>query len=174
MTAFPPQDLCGFLQLSAGDWLTLRSLLDTDTKGQMEGSPELAAETVGTHQAWHQADRGDLKVRFLEATQLEDWGSLEIAPPDQPCLTLIFRRDGSVLINRLKGRWQLGADGSLELEVKEETRIVKERIWFSKPNLRLRCTLEQFLDGQPGRASFCSEIRRVSRAPETTEKVSDG
>jgi hypothetical protein len=170
LTAFPPQDISGFLQLSAGDWLTLRSLLDPDTKGQMEASPEPAAETVETHQAWHQADRGELKVRFIEATQLEDWGGLEIAPPDQPCLTLIFRRDGSVLIDRLNGRWQLGADGSLELEVMEETRIVRERIWFSKPNLRLRCTLEQSLDGQPGRASFCSEIRRVSRASEATEK----
>ena len=69
------------------------------------------------------------------------------------------------------GRWQLAADGSLELEVEREGRLVQERIWFSKPNLRLRCTLEQSLDGRPGRASFSSEIRRVRRAsvaPEST------
>jgi hypothetical protein len=68
-----------------------------------------------------------------------------------------------------RGHWQLAADGSLELEVRLEGRVVKERIWFSKPNLRLRCTLEQSLDGRPGRASFSSEIRRVRR-PEDGER----
>ena len=69
-----------------------------------------------------------------------------------------------VMINGISGACQLSNYGSLALEIKEPTRIVKERIWYSKPNLRLRCTLEQFLDGQPGRASFSSEIRRVTRS----------
>jgi hypothetical protein len=41
--------------------------------------------------------------------------------------------------------------------------MVKERIWFTKPNLRLRSSVEQRGDGSPGRASFSSEIRRLSR-----------
>jgi hypothetical protein len=40
---------------------------------------------------------------------------------------------------------------------------VRERIWFTKPNLRLRSSVENHADGRPGRASFSSEIRRVSR-----------
>jgi hypothetical protein len=40
---------------------------------------------------------------------------------------------------------------------------VRERIWFTKPNLRLRSTVEHRADGTPGRASFSSEIRRISR-----------
>ena len=40
---------------------------------------------------------------------------------------------------------------------------LRERIWFNKPNLRLRSTVEQRADGSLGRASFSSEIRRVSR-----------
>ena len=40
---------------------------------------------------------------------------------------------------------------------------LRERIWFNKPNLRLRSTIEQPADGLPGRASFSSEIRRVSK-----------
>jgi hypothetical protein len=42
-------------------------------------------------------------------------------------------------------------------------REVRERIWFTKPNLRLRSTVETNAAGSPGRASFSSEIRRVSR-----------
>lgn len=74
-----------------------------------------------------------------------------------------FLADHTVLINTVPGRWELRGDGSLDLEVNEESRTVKERIWFSKPNLRLRCTLEEFRNGGPGRASFSSEIRRVQR-----------
>jgi hypothetical protein len=44
-----------------------------------------------------------------------------------------------------------------------QIRKVKERIWFAKPNLRLRSSLAHRADGEPGRASFSTEIRRVSR-----------
>lgn len=131
----------------------------------MGDRPEAGREPLADCESWHQADRTELKMTFLEPTRVEDWGGLAIALPDRSTLTLVFRKDGSLSINAQQGCWQLGADGSLELEVKEPTRIVKERIWFRKPNLRLRCTLEQSLDGQPGRASFSSEIRRLSRSP---------
>ena len=39
---------------------------------------------------------------------------------------------------------------------------VLERIWFIKPNLRLRSTTAIAMDGTPLQARFCSEIRRVS------------
>ena len=61
------------------------------------------------------------------------------------------------------GRWQLLPDNSLELTLSDGQREVRERIWFTKPNLRLRSTLESAGNGSPSRASFCSEIRRVSR-----------
>jgi hypothetical protein len=41
--------------------------------------------------------------------------------------------------------------------------MVSERIWFAKPNLRLRSSLAHRADGEPGLASFSTEIRRVSR-----------
>jgi hypothetical protein len=44
-----------------------------------------------------------------------------------------------------------------------ELAVVKERIWFIKPNLRLRSCVQRRLDGQPLRASFSSEIRRLNR-----------
>ena len=62
---------------------------------------------------------------------------------------------------------QLGPDGSLELVIAADGLEVRERIWFTKPNLRLRSTVENRAGGAPGRACFSSEIRRVSR-PATT------
>ena len=70
------------------------------------------------------------------------------------------------------GRWQLWPDGSLELTVRGPSAIVRERIWFTKPNLRLRSSVEQRPDGSPGRASFSSEIRRVSRSGASAQTAS--
>lgn len=158
LTAYPPETIGSFLELSEGQWLTLRSLMDSDDFSVTDATASL--------ESWHESERGELNLTFLGATTTEGVGELEIALPDQSTLRLTFLEDGTVSINGTKGSWHLGDDGSLELEVRNETTIVKERIWFSKPNLRLRCTLEQFLDGRPGRASFSSEIRRVSRPAE--------
>jgi hypothetical protein len=169
LSAFPPEDIRGFLQLSAGEWLALRSLLGPD--GPEREPYPLVRE--GDHhdpsQSWHQSDRGELIVAFLEPEGETDCGGLAVDLPDGSTLRLRFREDGTVVLNEQRGRWQLAADGSLELEVVEGARIVRERIWFSKPNLKLRCTLEQTLDGQPGRASFSSEIRRVRRTQDAPE-----
>ncbi len=62
-----------------------------------------------------------------------------------------------------QGQWTLWPDGSLELVISTPSGELSEKIWFTKPNLRLRSTVETRADGAPGRASFCSEIRRVSR-----------
>lgn len=85
--------------------------------------------------------------------------------------------EGSVLPGRAAaqpegGRWQLWPDGSLELTVRGPSVIVRERIWFTKPNLRLRSTVENHADGTPGRASFSSEIRRVSRSGTSAQTAS--
>lgn len=161
LNAFPPQDIGAFLHLNAGHWLTLRSLMGPDSPDLEMDSALPADGDQERGQSWHQADRGELRVAFFEATRDEDCGELEIAVPDGSSVRLIFQRDGTLLIGTVPGRWHLGADGSLEMAIREETRIVNERIWFSKPNLRLRCALEQFLDGRPSRASFSSEIRRL-------------
>jgi len=164
LTAFPPEDICGFLQLSSGEWLALRSLLDPEVAESLQKEQGLARQQKELGEGWHQSERGELTMAVLPAPSDDDCGGLEIALPDGSSHQLIFQRNGMVMINGISGAWQLSHDGSLALEIKEPTRIVRERIWYSKPNLRLRCTLEQFLDGQPGRASFSSEIRRVTRS----------
>jgi hypothetical protein len=85
----------------------------------------------------------------------------------EPARRLLFAANGSFSLDghqgEQRGSWQLWPDGSLELILSENSREVRERIWFTKPNLRLRSTVESKADGTPGRASFSSEIRRVSR-----------
>jgi hypothetical protein len=167
LTAFPPEDICGFLQLSSGEWLALRSLLDPEVAETLQKELGPAREQKELGEGWHQSERGEVSMAVLPAPSDDDWGGLEIALPDGSRQQLIFQRNGMVVINGISGAWQLSQDGSLALEIQEPTRIVRERIWYSKPNLRLRCTLEQFLDGRPGRASFSSEIRRVTRPQES-------
>ena len=41
---------------------------------------------------------------------------------------------------------------------------VQERIWFTRANLRLRSTTATDQDGTPLQGSFCTDIRRVSKA----------
>jgi len=162
LNAFPPEDLRGFLQLCAGDWLTLRSLLETDPTddgGSRQDSDPLLSES----QSWHQADRGELTIAFIEAQDPRESGGLDVGLPSGRHVRLVFRVDGSLVLSEGVGCWRLAPDGTLELGMETHGALVKERIWFSKPNLRLRCTLEQRRDGSPGRASFCSEIRRVKR-----------
>lgn len=166
MTAFPPEDISSFLQLSSGEWLALRSLLDPEIAESWQKLPELASEQMELGEGWHQSERGELILVVIPAPSNNHWGGLQITLPDGSIHQLIFQRDGTVVINGISGSWQLSQDGSLALEINEATRIVRERIWYSKPNLRLRCTLEQFHDGRTGRASFSSEIRRVQRPQE--------
>ncbi len=135
--------------------MTLRSLL-----GPESGMPDT--------EAWHQSDRGELSIKVLQPDDTL-CGGLEVFIPSGENVRLLFLANGRLHCNAEEGFWQLGADGILELELRTEEKTVCEKIWFSKPNLRLRCTLEQWNDGRPGRASFSSEIRRVSRQPQSTQ-----
>ena len=109
--------------------------------------------------SWHSSERGELVVRHLEGNP----GGLSVGPKDQTPKQLQFQADGQFQAGEQQGRWTLWPDSSLELILEQDDSEIRERIWFNKPNLRLRSTIEQPADGTPGRASFSSEIRRVSR-----------
>jgi hypothetical protein len=86
-----------------------------------------------------------------------------VGPKDGAAQQLRFSGDGRFRTGEQQGSWQLWPDGSLELSLSSGDAEVRERIWFTQPNLRLRSAVESRADGTPGRASFSSEIRRVSR-----------
>lgn len=152
--AFPPATIEAFLRCCAGEWMSLRSQFTLGAGGEGDD--------------WHRSERGELVVSYLEGSRAGDPGSLQVAPrldgALQPATQVVFAADGGFHSSgSAQGRWTLWPDGSLELVVSSPTGAVCEKIWFTKPNLRLRSTVESRADGAPGRASFSSEIRRVSR-----------
>ena len=150
---FPPQEIGAFLRFCAGEWMGLRSQF------------ALGEVSVGDDEddGWHTSERGELLVAFMEPETPGGLGGLRVGPKDGVSQQLHFGADGVFRSGDQQGRWQLWPDGSLELVIAAADREVRERIWFTKPNLRLRSTVETHADGIPGRASFSSEIRRVSR-----------
>lgn len=177
-SAFPPHDLTGFLQLCAGEWLALRSSLTLEaaaTPGPANGAAPLSGESLpeGEEESWHRSERGELRILFLDPGAGGDPGGLEIQPPQGPSRRLNFSAAGTYASEEVGGAagnggtWQLWPDGSLELCQQQGEREIRERLWFTQPNLRLRSNVETHADGSPGRASFSSEIRRVSRPPAT-------
>lgn len=147
-TPFPPSDLDGFLNLCAGRWMSLRSRFD------MQASEE----------DWHASERGEIEV---VASVANAESRLDVNPAEGDQTTLLFQSDGCLSIlsggNEQRGCWQLLQDASLELQLNSgHGEEVLERIWFIKPNLRLRSTTFVGEHGQLRQGSFCSEIRRVS------------
>ena len=108
-------------------------------------------------------------VSFLEPDGNASVGGLRVAAGGKGPAQLHFDHQGGFTASggggegQSQGSWQLWPDGSLELQLNAGERLVRERIWFTKANLRLRSTVEQGADGLPARASFSSEIRRVGR-----------
>lgn len=148
---YPPTDLASFLQCCAGEWMSLRSLFD------------VADAAAGEGDEWHSSERGELMVSYLAPAAADAPGGLSVGPKGQPQQELHFQANGSFSARDQQGRWTLWPDGSLELVLEQGEQELRERIWFNKPNLRLRSTVKQGKDGELGRASFSSEIRRVSR-----------
>jgi hypothetical protein len=125
-------------------------------------------EATAEDDSWHASERGELQIELLPGDAQGDLGGLAVTSKDQPGRrsALHFSADGRFHAGREDGRgghWTLWPDGSLELVIETDERELRERIWFTKPNLRLRSTVDQPKGGAPGRASFSSEIRRVQR-----------
>ena len=161
-STFPPEQIGAFLRLCAGEWMSLRSQF---ALGAFSAPYNDSTEDLGEDgDAWHSRERGELVVAFLEAEAAGGAGGLQVGPKDGVAQQqLHFDANGGFRNGEQQGSWQLWPDGSLELVITGDGREVRERIWFTKPNLRLRSTVETSAAGSPGRASFSSEIRRVSR-----------
>jgi hypothetical protein len=157
LSDFPPSTIEAFLSFCAGEWIALRSQFAPIHPGQEED-------------AWHDSERGEIKIDYLAPGTGEAPGGLRVTAPGGTVTTLTFLADGRALFasssrETTAGTWQFWPDGTLELGCSAGDTIVSERIWFAKPNLRLRSSLAHQANGEPGRASFSTEIRRVSRPP---------
>ena len=152
---FPPQGIGDFLRFCAGEWMSLNSTFALE-------QPTTAA--AGDGDEWHSSERGELVVTYLEPQSATEAGGLSQGPKGGLQQQHRFDHDGSYRCGPAQGRWQLWPDGSLEIVVVENGDERRERLWFTKPNLRLRSSVTNQADGEPSNASFSSEIRRVSAA----------
>ena len=163
--AFPPETIGAFLRCCAGEWMSLRSQFSL--ADSLDPADAAAQEPASLEEAWHSSERGELVVAFLEPEDNASVGGLRVAAGGKGPAQLHFDHQGGFTASggegQSQGSWQLWPDGSLELRLSAGERLVRERIWFTKANLRLRSTVEQGADGLPARASFSSEIRRVGR-----------
>jgi len=171
--SFPPTTLPAFLELCAGQWMGLRSQFSTSPTPET-APPDSSTSGPGDDDAWHSSERGDVVVSFEPSRSPATLGSLLVTAPTGTSQRLVFQVDGRLSEEEgnagteaqapLLGHWQLWTDGSLELSGERGGRQWKERIWFTKPNLRLRSRVEHNADDSAASAYFCSEIRRVSAA----------
>jgi hypothetical protein len=156
---FPPQEIGDFLRFCAGEWMGLNSTFALD-------EPEVlaAADITPDGDEWHTSERGELVVTYIEPQADGQPGGLSQGPKGGLQQQLLFHSDGSYHCGADQGRWQFWPDGSLELVIDVRGQQVRERLWFTKPNLRLRSSVANQGDGNPVHAHFSSEIRRVSKA----------
>ena len=148
---FPPLLLRDFLRLCDGRWMSLRSTFALESEDH-----------------WHQSERGEVELRH----QPDSNGSDQLLVRDgqgSPLSSLTFKEDGSLSRGgsasgpERQGAWTMTADGCLELRFStDDGSQAIDRLWFIKPNLRLRSNTLVDPDGTPRQAGFCSEIRRVS------------
>ena len=126
--SFPPATIEEFLRFCEGEWMNLRSTFVLGSHGE-----------AGEGDEWHSSERGELVVTYLEGSP----GGLRVGPKNQASRDLLFDADGGFRVGEHQGRWTLWPDSSLELVSEQSGAELRERIWFNKPNLRLRSTIEQ-------------------------------
>ena len=160
---FPPQEIGDFLRFCAGEWMGLNSTFALD-EPEVLAAEDNAAASAPDGDEWHTSERGELLVTYLEPQADGQPGGLSQGPKGGLQQQLLFHSDGSYQCGADQGRWQFWPDGSLELVIDAQGQQVRERLWFTKPNLRLRSSVANQGDGNPAHAHFSSEIRRVSKA----------
>jgi hypothetical protein len=164
---FPPQEIGDFLRFCAGEWMGLNSTFALDGPTALaaeDNAPPGPSASEPEGDEWHTSERGELVVTYLEPQTGGEPGGLSQGPKGGLQQHLLFHSDGSYHCGADQGRWQFWPDGSLELVIDAQGQQVRERLWFTKPNLRLRSSVANQGDGNPAHAQFSSEIRRVSKA----------
>jgi len=98
LSDFPPSTIEAFLSSCAGEWIALRSQFAPLNPTQDED-------------AWHDSERGELKVDYLAPASSEAPGGLRVTAPGGAITTLTFLAEGQVLFapssrETTTGSWQ--------------------------------------------------------------------
>ena len=98
---FPPEEIGAFLRHCAGEWMSLRSQF---TLGAVSTGEDLDAEDSDV---WHNSERGELVVAYLEPETEGEPGGLSQGPKGGLQQQQLFHSDGRYRCGSDQGRWQL-------------------------------------------------------------------
>jgi len=174
-------DFKTFFEQSEGKWFTQRTQYNLAHKKVENGQAELTVELLSVEDGaianlYEQATpqltdqtSTDLShgagARISWQTDGEQGSNLILLIADEP-----QQQQGKLIQKKMNrdhtptvGRFILGEDEALTLSTTAETNsIIKERLWFAHPNLRLRTVWQENATGHQGWVMFYSEIRRIT------------
>ncbi|NEP07863.1 MULTISPECIES: phycobiliprotein lyase [Okeania] len=171
-------DIIEFLQLSAGQWFSQRTIHNLVSGELQAGKSEVNVEilektnpTVIRLCEQHQTDPSVAQLVGLQINwngtinreQVKDIGAtmlIVIPNSDDPHQGRLLQDKGDGKSTNISGRYIMGSDDVLTFITESEDLYAEERFWYLMPNLRLRTSVVKRPLGFT-LASFCSEIRRV-------------
>lgn len=165
-------DIKEIIELCSGKWFSQRTSFQSKVES---GKSEITVEFLPSdhsdvvklcqqHQIQPNSALGGTKASWDNSTdsgKSKQIGyTLLVWIPDAPTQGQILRylSQGS---SSTQGKYIIGTDEALTLNIEEANRCSEERIWFASPNLRLRTSLVKLADGS-NQMAFYSEIRRLT------------
>jgi hypothetical protein len=178
-------DIKTFFEQSEGKWFTQRTRYDLAQRKVENGKAELTVELLGQEndtvinlynqgksslnpdsaQAGSLSDLAGAKISWDNQSEGEQGSSaIVLLPDDQQWQKGQFIQKVLNSESSLKtGYFVMGEDEALTLSTENNSNsVIKERLWFAHPNLRLRTVWQENETGHQGWVMFYSEIRRIN------------
>ncbi len=128
-----------------------RAIADLYSETSSQFQADLPSNVASAKISWDvEGDKGANLILLLPKDEAKQQGQLIQKPmnPEQPATI---------------GNFVIGEDEALTLSTPTASnRLIKERVWFAHPNLRLRTVWQETDMGQQGSVLFYSEIRRMN------------
>jgi len=174
-------DIKTFFEQSEGKWFTQRTQYHLAQNKVENGQAELTVELLSVE------DRAIADLYEQVAKQLSDQTATDLSHGTGASISwhaegekgsnliLLIANDtqqqqGKLIQKRMSGNhtptvghFVIGEDEALTLSTTAATNsLIKERLWFAHPNLRLRTVWQENETGHQGWVMFYSEIRRIT------------
>ena len=174
-------DIKTFFEQSEGKWFTQRTRYNLAQKQVDNGQAELTVELLGGDDSAIAALRQEIsqqlhpdcdpnllslagaKITWENQKEVEKGGCLiALLPYNEQKGQFVQKLLDSDQVPTV-GEFVVGEDEALTLTSKTANNsLLKERLWFAHPNLRLRTVWEEHENNQQGWVLFYSEIRRIN------------
>ncbi|AFZ45875.1 Protein of unknown function CpeS/Ycf58 [Halothece sp. PCC 7418] len=176
-------DIKTFFEQSAGKWFTQRTQYNLADKKVDNSQAQLTVELLDPNDSaiaqLYEQGSNQLQPHLSLEERLLDVAGAKIsweAEGEKGSNLILFithdetKQNGQLIQKRMNseqsatvGNFVIGEDEALILSTTAETNsMIKERVWFAHPNLRLRTVWQENASGHQGWVMFYSEIRRMT------------